>query len=104
MILTVAGFLTTVGFIAWTLGYVFDLPGVSVIGGVLVFGVGAMVTADGLAYKTGETHVANAGGDGNLTKVQNEYRPVETPTRMPLGTLVMLLGGALVLHSLDDAG
>jgi len=101
MILTVSGFLTAVGFISWTLGYIFDLTGVAVIGGVLVFGVGAMVTADGLAYKTGETQVA---GNDNVTEVTNEYETVETPTRMPLGTLVMLLGGALVLHSIDDAG
>lgn len=101
MILTVAGFLTTAGFIAWTLGYMFNLTGVSVIGGVLVFGVGAMVTADGLAYKTGETHVA---GNDNVTEITNDYQKVKTPTRMPLGVLVMLLGGALVLHSIDDAG
>lgn len=101
LVLTVAGFLTTVGFVAWILGYLFNLTGVAVIGGVLVFGVGVMVTSDGLAYKTGETHVA---GNDNVTEIENEYQNVQTPTRMPLGILVMLLGGALVLHSIENAG
>lgn len=101
MILTVAVFLSAFGFATWILGTLFQMQGIGVIGAVIVVGVGAMTTAGGLEYKDGERHTA---GNDNVTEIQNTYQSVDTPTRLPLGTLVMLLGGTMVLRSLDKAG
>lgn len=101
MILTTAGFLTTLGFIAWILGTLFDKTGIAVIGGVLVVGVGAMGMTDGYEQKVGETQIENS---ANETEIRYDYAPVETPTHLPLGVLVMLLGALLTLQSINDAG
>lgn len=192
MLLTSAAVLSALGFGAWILGSAFEYPAIAVIGGVIVVGVGAMVTANGLRYQSGSTTdqalqtnqtVTNetvpiepngSGGyefvplteeglypgsesvvlfnrtetnetataltaseynisyaDGLLkpddsvattddhvllasyryrldapivtaTEKRATYSAVDTPTRLPLGILWMLLGGLLVLRKLED--
>jgi len=97
MIITVAAFLTTLGFAGFVVGSVFEMREVAVIGGVLIVGVGAMVTQNGLSHRSGEV-TQNVSADTSATEY--EYQRVETQTQLPLGTMWMLLGGALVLRSL----
>ena len=53
MILSVAGYLTALGFAAWIVGNIFDMQGVAVIGGVIVFGVGLMKELARHGYEIG---------------------------------------------------
>lgn len=99
MILTVAAFLSALGIGTWLIGSLLDRPGIAVIGGVLVFGVGFMVTAGGLQFHSGATKVTNS--TTNTTTVAYQYQSVSFPQRLPAGVLVMLLGGLFVLHGLN---
>jgi hypothetical protein len=101
MLITTAAFLTTVGFVCSLFGYVTQHYEIAVIGGVLILGVGGVVAGagGGLETKTGETEIQV---DNTTTTTENEYSPVETPTKLPLGSLVMILGGAIVLRSFND--
>lgn len=108
MLLEVAGALTALGFAVWIVGMLLGYQGVAVLGGVLVLGVGAQVTVDpaGLEVRAGETVEKNYETVGNETVVANTTSTVTTesvplPTRLPLGVLLMLLGGTGVLRGLD---
>ncbi|RDZ65968.1 hypothetical protein C5B90_06370 [Haloferax sp. Atlit-12N] len=99
MLLTVFALLLALSIGVFIVGYVTGYHEIALIGAVIVFGVGVMVTGTTLEYQSGKTEVAV---DANETQINYDYTPVETPTRLPLGSLVMLTGGALVLRSLDS--
>lgn len=101
MLLTTAAFLSAVGFVCALFGYATSHFEVAVIGGVLILGVGAVVAGagGGLETKTGETEIQV---DSNTTETENQYSAVETPTQLPLGSVVMILGGTIVLRSFND--
>ena len=98
MLLTVALFLTTLGFFLWGLGYVLEYTGIAFIGVTLIIGVGAMVTGTGLEYKSGEVHDQVT---TNETQISYEYSKVPLPTQLPLGILVILTGGVLAIRQLN---
>jgi hypothetical protein len=102
MILSTAAFLTLVGFLAWIVGAIFGHQEVAVIGATIVLGVGAMIVGGGgLEQKTGErvTQTSN-----NTTVTEFQYQKVDTPTQLPLGLLLVLLGGVLTIHGVNDVG
>lgn len=99
IVLPTAAFLTAFGFVAWILGYVFDHPEFSIIGAILILGVGVLTATGGLERKTGETRVTNS--TTNTTDVSYTYAKVEPPDHLPLGELIMLLGGVGVLQSIN---
>jgi hypothetical protein len=68
---------------------------VAVIGAVLIVGVGAMFTTQGLSYADGKT-VETV--DTNTTRHITDYERVDLPTRLPFGFLVMLVGSVLALR------
>jgi hypothetical protein len=113
MLLPVAGFLMLLGFGTWVVGVVFEYAGIAVIGATVILGVGAMFTATGLEYRAGqvddhEVQQHHASNDTELAVNQTEsrdvYKAVALPTRLPLGLLVMILGGTGVLRALEFAG
>jgi len=96
------------GFGVWVTGVIFEYAGIAVIGATLVVGVGAMFTATGLEYRSGavEDHTLQNNTTTNDTEIvqtstRYQYESVELPTRLPLGVLVMLLGGVGVLRGFD---
>lgn len=97
MILSVAAFLTALGFFGWIAGTVFEYQGIAFIGATIVLGVGAMMMVDGLETKTGqvETNVS-----ANQTEIEHTYTPVDTLSTFPLGALVTLFGGVTGMRSL----
>lgn len=101
MILTVAVFLSTLGFVAWIVGTLFDYHGVAFIGATLVLGVGAMITVGGLEHQSGEIQTDTT---SNETEVTYQYQEVDTMATFPLGFLVMLLGGSGALQTLGRIG
>lgn len=97
-----------IGFGTWTVGIVFEFGGMAVIGGTIVIGVGAMFTATGLEYRVGQEQVNTLTNNTTVndteirnTSVEYQYRSVDLPTRLPLGVLVMLLGGVGVLRGIN---
>lgn len=102
MILSVAVALTSLGFVAWILGTLFNFPELGVIGGTVVVAIGAMFLGGDLEHRAGEIESSNA--TTNETTVSYQYADVELPSRFPLGLLTMLLGGTMALRSLDAAG
>lgn len=99
MILTTAAFLSALGFGIWILGWLFGYPEIAVIGGIVVFGLGFMITTQGLQYESGE--IETELGDGEV-ETESVYSDVELPTSLSLGTLVMLVGGVGLIRSLDS--
>jgi uncharacterized protein (DUF934 family) len=99
MILTVGAYLTAFGFVAFIIGSLFDMKGVRAAGGVIIFGVGLMISFGGVEYKAGETKTQV---DNSTTEIENTYRQANTPTSLSLSLLVMLLGGALTLRALGE--
>lgn len=55
VVLTTAAFIVAIGFVAWILGTLFDYAGIAAIGCMFVLGAGAMATAGGVVYASGET-------------------------------------------------
>jgi len=96
------------GFGTWVAGIALDFGGIATIGATLVIGVGAMFTATGLEYKVGETTqnqlVNNSTTNDTAiiaTQTDAQYRSVNLPQRLPLGVLVIVLGGVGVLRSIE---
>lgn len=100
MLVTIAAFLCLLGLGVWALGRAMDFFEVSTIGGVIILGVGTMVATHGLAYKSGELHTTGA---NNSTHITYQYATASMPTHLPLGILVMILGGVLVIRAINDA-
>lgn len=99
MILTVAAFLSALGLVTWVIGFYLRFTGMAVIGAVLLLGVGAMVMIDGLEHEAGEIETEDA--DGTVER-QTMYDPVETGQSFPLGALLTILAGVLVMRSLNQ--
>lgn len=100
MILTVAAFLSALGFGSWILGSIFEYPAVAFIGATIVVGVGALAMVDGLEHQAGKVEQTT---DTNETTTTPTYEPVETPiANFEPGFLVLLLGGVMGLRSLDS--
>lgn len=99
-----ASVLVTLGLALFIVGNVFDYPGVAVIGGVVVVGVGAgIVTEGGLSHKVGENRtITNETANETIVDVRAEYEPVQTPLNFPVGTVVMLVGALLVVLPLAE--
>lgn len=99
MIITIALFLSAIGFAAFVVGNVLDWTGVATIGAVLILGVGAAITTQGLSYASGERveQISN-----NTTEKVTTYQQADFPQRLSVGFLVMLLGGMLVIRQLED--
>lgn len=96
--LAVTVFLSALGLVLWGVGYAIDDPGLAAIGGVLVVGIGVMITTGSLEYQSGET---KTDVDSNTTDVSYEYKPVDAPSKLPMGILVMLGGALCVFHGLN---
>lgn len=112
MILKTAFLLTALGLVAWGIGYVvkesnpIGIP-ISVLGGVVVLGVGAQVLNTGLQYRAGkvtEKVVENSStaSTNATTTVEYTFQTVPLPTNLSLGLLVMLLGGLLIVLTLEE--
>lgn len=101
IVLTTAAFLMAVGFALFIVGWLFGFRGIAVIGGVIVLGVGVMVTSGGLQYKTGESETQLPSGDVVTT---NQYSTTELPTHLSLGLLLMLAGAVFVFRGLYPEG
>lgn len=99
MILTVAAFLSALGLVTWVLGYYLRFTGMAVIGAVLLLGVGAMVMIDGLEHSSGE--IETQADDGTIER-QTIYDQVDTGQSFPLGALLTILAGVLVMRSLNQ--
>jgi len=85
----------------WLIGLLFEYRGIAVIGATIIVGVGAVVAEDGLQHQTGTVeHTV----DSDTTEIERQYAEVETPLNLNLGTLIILIGGVLALHGLNDAG
>lgn len=102
MILTTAATLLAVGFVAVAFGYLFGHYEVAVIGGILILGVGAVITGGSLEQSVGEIETETQVDGENVTETETVTEPIETPQRLPLGALVMLLGGIFVLRSFTE--
>ncbi|MGZ0745732.1 hypothetical protein [Haloparvum sp. AD34] len=101
MILTVAAFLTILGFIGWISGELLGYPEIAIIAAVIVLGVGSMVAIDGLQYRDGKVETNTSADE---TTIEYQYQSVETIPSLELGALWMLLGGVMALRSLSTAG
>jgi hypothetical protein len=104
MILQTAALLLALGVGVFVLGAALGFKEVAVIGAVIVVGVGAIVGVSGLQYRDGTETTAVTNSTTNTTVETTEfvYERTDTPTHLPLGTLVMLLGGLLTLRGLND--
>jgi len=99
MLWQLAGFVTLFGFAMWIVGTVRGYTGVASIGAVLIIATGAMVTNDGLEYRTGETHITES---TNKTVIQDDFERIDPPQQLSLGGLWMLIGGLLMIHKLNE--
>lgn len=100
MLVETAAILTAIGLACWVLGTVLGQPEIAVLGGTIVLGVGAVISGagGGLEQKTGETEIQE---DNTTTETDFEYEEVETPTQLPLGGVIMILGGTIVLRGFN---
>lgn len=95
------------GLAFWIFGELFGYPEVAVIAGVLILGAGAAVALGDLQVQDGEIHheLEEPGtGDNVTTEIEPVYRSVEFHERLPLGGVVMILGGLGIMRTLDSMG
>jgi len=99
-----ASLLVLFGFALFAAGYVADSPGIAVIGGVLVVGVGAAITVGGGIYEqTGEREViTNETANRTVVQTTPQYQAVDLPINLPVGFLTMLGGALLSFHPLTE--
>lgn len=102
-----ASVLVLFGFFLFGAGYVADSPGIAVIGGIIVVGVGAAITVGGGVYEqTGEREViTNETANRTVVETTPQYQAVDLPINLPLGFLTMLGGALLSFQPLaEEAG
>jgi hypothetical protein len=99
--LSTAGFLLAIGFVGYTIANLSGYRGAAVVAAVLIVGVGAGITADGLRYQSGEVQINES---ANKTVTEFQYQTTDTPRNLPVGSLVMLLGATFTLRSINRAG
>lgn len=105
---------TTLGFVLWGIGHFFEYTGIAVIGAILVIAVGGGVVLTDLNVKNGETvdreytEVNNTTVVDNVTR-SNTYERVAILDEfgggtgpLSLGGLMMLCGGLLAVHRLNE--
>jgi hypothetical protein len=98
MILILAATFTALGFLGWILGIVLDMPGVAMLGAILVVGVGGMVMTDGLQVRDGQVERNVSSDETEIDYTYSEFEPMD---RWPVGELWLLLGGIMALRSLS---
>ena len=99
MILTAAVFLTALGFVTFVVGNLLGYQEIALIGAILIFGVGFAVSVDGVSYQSGEVRTEV---DNSTVQVEQQYQEMNTPDSLPVGTLVMLVGGTLSLRAMNE--
>ena len=82
----------------WLAGNWMGYPEVVVIGAVIVLGAGGSAALGDLVYKSGEIHNTTA---ANETAISNQYESVPVPNRLPIGGVVMILGGMGTVRGLE---
>lgn len=117
MLFQVAAGLVVLGLVVWLIGMLLEYPGVAVIGGVVLIIAGSGVALTNLEVRTGETRqfsyqLENSGNDyvKNETRITQTYSTtslgdllnVGMLAPLGLGGLLMLLGGVLTAHALDE--
>lgn len=114
MLLTTFVVMSSLGFATWLLGHYFQYTGIASIGAVLLIAVGGAIAVTDLQVKTGETVEKEYGTVDNETVVTNQSttNQYETVTvlqqfggvggPLSLGGLVMILGGLLMTHHLNE--
>lgn len=95
-----AAFLSALGLVLFLIGKLFQYQGLATIGAVILVGVGVVVATGGLMVQTGEEVVDTA--DGETTDYQ--YEEFDPPSNLPLGELIIIGGGVMVLRVLDEGG
>lgn len=91
-----------IGLALFVTGYLTEYPEISMIGAVFILGAGGMIVEFGLEREVGETRTTDPSGD--VVTVEPVTEPVETTSRLSLGFLAMLAGGAGILRSLNRFG
>lgn len=106
--------LSTLGFATWLLGHYFQYTGIASIGAVLLIAIGGGVAMTDLQVKTGETVDKEYDTVNNETVVVNQTTTNEYETLtvlnqfggvggpLSLGGLLMILGGLLMTHHLNE--
>lgn len=96
--------LVLLGFVLFAIGNVTDYTGVAVIGGVIIVGVGAMMTTQGgLEYRAGQQEtIVNESENKTVVEVEPTYQQVQLPINLPLGFLTMLAGALLAFQPLAE--
>lgn len=99
-----ASVLVLFGFALFTAGVYAGSPGISVIGGIIIVGVGAAVTVSGgLYHQAGVREVIlNESANKTVVTTTPQYEQVSVPYNLPLGFLTMLGGALLSFHPLAE--
>lgn len=100
MLLSTLAIFSALAFATFILGWVTGYHELAVIGAVIVFGLGAGVTAEGLEVESGEVEIEE---NGTVT-TETQYSDVGLSTSIPFGTLLMFVGASMLLRSLDNLG
>lgn len=101
VLLSTFALITAIGLGLFITGYVTEYPELSVIGAVFILGAGGMALEFGLEKEVGREDLSNTAGNDTFVNI-NE--PVDTTSRLSLGFLTMLAGGAGILRSLNRFG
>lgn len=84
VILQAAMYILGAGFAGFVAGFAFRYYGIAALSGIVITGMGAWIIRDGLAYRS-----------------QCCLHPLTPPAVFPLGALILLIGGLLVLQSFN---
>ncbi|WP_211693308.1 hypothetical protein [Natronomonas halophila] len=89
---------TALGFIGWLVGMLLEMPGVAMLGAILVVGVGGMVMSDGLQVRDGQIERNVSADETEIEYTYSDFQPMD---RWPVGELWLIFGGILTLRSLS---
>jgi len=103
MIIQTVALVAAFGFAAFIVGNVTGHPGISMIGAVIVIGLGASMMTTGVDVKTGETREVVNTTDGQNVTVRDVHAPVEMSEEFPFDVVITLLGGVMMVQSTGRA-
>lgn len=115
MLIEIAALIGVAGFGVWTIGVALDYPGVALLGGVMVVGLGATVVDSGLTYQDGhvehlnqtslsenETADNSTSMTNATTSVEPRYSQVPQTQNFSIGLILLLIGGLTSLQSINQ--
>jgi hypothetical protein len=103
MILATAAALSVLGVVLFVIGEWTGNAGVSMVGAIIVIGVGAAGMTTGIEVASGQNVTAVTENNTTTKTIETVYTDIDTATDFPVGVIVLAAGSIMLLGATGRA-